>query len=58
MRAIAGKLVADARGGRVQAAREVFEWPLGKPQEADLLARIKPPESLLRKGDHEPPHAS
>ena len=49
MAAIITKLVADAKAGSVQAAKEVLERTLGKPIEADLLERLERLEGLLTK---------
>lgn len=47
MRAIVAKLVESAKKGNVQAAKEIMNRCLGKPQEADLIARIEELEERL-----------
>ena len=47
MKAIIGKLVEEAKGGNVQAAKEVMERCLGKPFEADLMERLEKMEAAL-----------
>ena len=47
MKAIIGKLVEEAKGGNVQAAKEVLERCLGKPFEADLMERLEKMEAAL-----------
>ncbi len=49
MRAIIVRLVTDAKAGNVQAAKEILERTLGKPQEADLLERIETLEAVIGK---------
>ena len=41
MRAIVAKLIEQARAGDIAAARTLFDRTLGRPLEADLLARIE-----------------
>ena len=47
MQAIVAKLVEQAKGGSVPAAREVIDRCIGKPTEADLLERIERLETLI-----------
>ena len=47
MQAIVRQLVELAKGGNVQAAKEVFDRCLGRPVEADLLERIGELEDAL-----------
>lgn len=51
MAAIARKLVELARDGDTIAARILFDRLLGKPLEADLIARIEELEDALAKGE-------
>lgn len=48
--AIARRLVAEAKAGNVPAIREVLDRTIGRPLEADLLARIDELERLLAEG--------
>ena len=48
MRAIVAKLVELAKGGNVQAAKELIDRCIGRPVEADLIARIEELEFLMR----------
>ena len=45
--AIVAKLVEQAKDGNLPAARELFERTLGKPVEADLIARTEALEAKL-----------
>jgi hypothetical protein len=47
MRAIGAKLIAMARGGNLPAIKELIERTLGRPIEADLIARLDQLEALL-----------
>ena len=47
MQAIVKKLVDEAKGGDVRAAKEVIDRCIGKPTEADLLERIDRLEALI-----------
>jgi len=47
MREVASALVEKAKGGDIAAARVLFDRVLGKPIEADLLARIEALEEHL-----------
>lgn len=47
MKAIVKKLVDEAKGGDVRAAKEVLDRCLGKPIELDLIERIERLESFL-----------
>jgi hypothetical protein len=49
MTAIIHKLIGEALGGNIQAAKEVLERTLGKPIETDLFDRIERLEALLAK---------
>jgi len=49
MKAIVAKLVTDAKAGNVQAAKEVLERTLGRPQELDLMERLEKLEQQLAK---------
>ena len=49
IKAIVAGLVSEARKGNVAAAREVLDRCLGRPVEADLIARIEELEALLAK---------
>ena len=49
MRAVVVKLVELAKGGNVQAARELIDRCIGRPIEADLIARIDELELLMSK---------
>ena len=49
MTAIVKKLVAEAKGGDVRAAKEIIDRCIGKPTEADLIARIEQLEALARE---------
>jgi hypothetical protein len=40
IRGVVDALLAEARGGNVQAIRELLDRTLGKPVELDLLERI------------------
>ena len=51
MREIIRALVKQAKLGDVASAREVFERCLGRPIEADLLARLEAIESTLAEGN-------
>ena len=48
--AVIRKLVELAKNGNIQAAKEVFDRCLGKPQEADLIERIEHLQQRLRTG--------
>ncbi len=47
IREIAAALVADARGGDVQAAREILRRVLGPPVAVDILERLEALEAEL-----------
>jgi hypothetical protein len=47
MRAIVAKLIEQARAGDIAAARTIFDRTLGRPLEADILARIEALEEDL-----------
>lgn len=47
IRAIAGRLVQDAREGDLGATRELLLRTLGRPVEADLLERLERLEALF-----------
>lgn len=47
VKAIADALVAEAKCGNVPAIKEVFDRTLGRPVEADLVARIEQLEQAL-----------
>lgn len=49
--AVARQLVALAKSGNVQAAREVLDRCLGRPLEADILERL---DALERQGERAP----
>jgi hypothetical protein len=49
MRQIVQSLVEEAKGGNVQAAREVLDRCLGKPIEADLIERLATLEQHLEQ---------
>ena len=51
MKAIVKKLVDEAKGGNVRAAKEVIDRCLGKPIEPDLIERIERLESFLEGHD-------
>lgn len=46
-KAIAAKLIAQAKGGDMQAIREILDRTIGKPASADLLERIEALEQSL-----------
>ena len=48
MQPIVKKLVEEAKGGDVRAAKEVMDRCLGRPVEADLIERIEQLEFLLK----------
>ncbi len=50
MEAVIRKLVELAKNGNIQAAKEVLDRCLGKPQEADLIERIEHLEQRPRAG--------
>ena len=50
MRALIAKLLELAKGGNVQAIKEVLDRCLGKPQEADLIERLEQLEERLVAG--------
>ena len=50
LEAVIRKLVELAKNGNIQAAKEVLDRCLGKPQEADLIDRIEQLETRLRAG--------
>jgi uncharacterized membrane-anchored protein len=41
VQAIVAKLIAMARAGDIAAARTLFDRTLGRPLEADIIARIE-----------------
>jgi len=47
MRAVALALVEKAKGGDIAAARVLFDRVLGKPVEADLIARLEAIEEAV-----------
>lgn len=47
-RAIIQAIVKEAKAGDVAAAREIVERLLGKPESADVMARIEELETTLR----------
>jgi hypothetical protein len=51
MRAVVAALVAAAKRGESWAVKEVFDRTVGKPVEADLVARLELLESHLRESD-------
>ena len=50
MKAIIGKLVADAKEGNVQAAKEILARCLGEPIAPDILERLEALEAHAAKG--------
>ena len=50
MRAVVSTLVDQAKAGSVASARVLFDRVLGKPIEADLIARIEALEGQIRGG--------
>jgi hypothetical protein len=51
--AIARRLVAQAKAGDVRAIREVLDRTLGRPVEADLIARLEAVEAAAARLDGE-----
>ena len=49
LRMIVMKLVSEAKGGSIQAAHEVLDRVLGKPEAIDLAVRIAELEELLEE---------
>jgi hypothetical protein len=49
-KAIAAKLIAQAKGGDLAAIRELLDRTIGKPATSDLLERIEALEAGLEKG--------
>lgn len=49
VRAVARALVEAAKGGNVQAAREVLQRVLGAPEALDLAERLEALEALLER---------
>jgi hypothetical protein len=47
IKAIVSKLIEQARGGNIPAAREVLDRTLGRSQEAELLQRVEELEAAL-----------
>ena len=47
LRAVVQALVTEAKAGNVQAAREVLDRTLGKPEAIDLLVRLEELEASL-----------
>lgn len=53
MREVIAKVVEQAKEGDVTAARVLFERVLGKPTEADFVARLERIESFLSEREAE-----
>ena len=51
MKAIVARLVKLAKEGNVRAAREVLDRCIGRPIEADLIARIEEMERIVKELD-------
>ena len=47
MRAVAARLISLAKGGNIQAIKELLDRTLGKPHEADLIERLEQLEQAL-----------
>ncbi len=52
LRAVVAALVAAAKRGESWAVKEVFDRTVGKPVEADLVARLELLESHMQEPDH------
>jgi hypothetical protein len=53
MKAVAAKLIEEARAGELPAIKEFLERTLGKPVEADLMERLDALEQLLTQTSQE-----